>query len=52
MSASSFIALKMEAESSSETLVSYYNIRRLHKPEDLDLYLLRNIKYRIKWRVI
>jgi hypothetical protein len=29
--------LKMEAESSSETLVSYHNNKKCQKPEDFDL---------------
>jgi len=32
----------MEATRSSEMLVSYYNIKRRHKPEDLDLFITYN----------
>jgi hypothetical protein len=42
-----YFILKMEAARSSETLVSYRNIKRRHNPEDLELYIrgvLRELK--------
>jgi hypothetical protein len=32
-----FVTLKIEIERTSETLLSYHNATRRHKPEDLDL---------------
>jgi hypothetical protein len=44
----------MEAERSSETVASYRNITRRHKPEDLDpnLHGRKNLKFRVSTREV